>query len=159
MVRATITGQHVRDLMTFHAVTVMPDDTVRDALDLLVANNVAALPVVDEANRCVGVISASDLLGLAQERGEDLEAFNAAEGLTRELLIEHLERADFSDLVVKEAMTPTPIVVGPEATLPEAARIMVEYGIHHLAVTENKHRFLGLLSALDIVRAVAEGHD
>ena len=159
MVRAAITGQHVRDLMTFHAVTVMPSDTVKDALDLLVANNVAALPVVDEANRCVGVISASDLLGLAQERGEDLEAFNAAEGLTRELLIEHLERADFSDLAVKEAMTPTPIVVGPEATLPEAARIMVEYGIHHLAVTENKHRFLGLLSALDIVRVVAEGHD
>ena len=159
MVRAALTGQHVRDLMTFHAVTVMPDDTVKDALDLLVANNVAALPVVDEANRCVGVISASDLLGLAQERGEDLEAFNAAEGLTRELLIEHLERADFSDLAVKEAMTPTPIVIGPEATLPEAARIMVEYGIHHLAVTENKHRFLGLLSALDIVRAVAEGSD
>jgi CBS domain-containing protein len=157
MVRAAITGQQVRDVMTFHAVTVMPDDTAKDALDLLVANNVAALPVVDDANRCVGVISAIDLLGLAQERGEDLEALNAAEGLTRELLIEHLERADFSDIIVKEAMTPTPIVIGPEVPLPEAARIMVEYGIHHLAVTENKHRFLGVLSSLDIVRAVAEG--
>lgn len=157
MARAAITGQQVRDLMTFHPVTVTPDDMVKDALDLLVVNSVAALPVVDEANRCVGVISASDLLGLAQERGEDFEAFHAAEGLTRELLIEHLERADFSDLVVKEAMTPTPIVIGPEAPLPEAARIMVEYGIHHLAVTENKHRFLGLLSSLDILRAVAEG--
>jgi CBS domain-containing protein len=157
MVRAAITGQQVRDVMTFHAVTVMPDDTAKDVLDVLVANNVAALPVVDDANRCVGVISAIDLLGLAQERGEDLEALNAAEGLTRELLIEHLERADFSDIVVKEAMTPTPIVIGPEVPLPEAARIMVEYGIHHLAVTENKHRFLGVLSSIDIVRAVAEG--
>lgn len=147
----------VRDVMTFHAVTVLPDDTVKDALDLLVANNVAALPVVDEANRCVGVIAASDLLGLAQERGEDIESLNAAEGLTRELLIEHLERADFSDLVVKDTMTPTPIVIGPEAPLSEAARIMTEYGIHHLAVTENKHRFLGVLSSLDILRAVAGG--
>lgn len=157
MSRVAITGQQVRDVMTFHAVTVMPDDTVKDALDLLVANDVAALPVVDEANRCVGVISASDLLGLAQERGDDLEALNAAEGLTRELLVEHLERADFSDLRVREAMTPTPIVIGPEAPLPEAARIMTEFGIHHLAVTENRHRFLGVLSALDILRAVAEG--
>lgn len=156
MARAAITDQHVRDLMTFHAVTVAPDDTVKDALDLLVANNVAALPVVNEANRCVGVISASDLLGLAQERGEDLEAIHAAEGLTRELLVEHLERADFSDLVVREAMTPTPIVIGPEAPLPEAARIMVEYGVHHLAVTENRHRFLGVLSALDVVRSLTE---
>jgi len=155
MVRGAITDQHVRDVMTFHAVTVAPDDTVKDALDLLVVNNVAALPVVDEANRCRGVISASDLLGLAQERGEDLEAINAAEGLSRELLVEHLERADFSDLVVKEVMTPTPIVIGPEAPLSAAARIMTEYGIHHLAETESKHRFLGVLSSLDILRAVA----
>ena len=157
MTRLVSSVQQVRDVMTFHAVTVAPDDTVRDALDLLVANNVAALPVVNEANRCLGVISATDLLGLAQERGEDLEDLHAAEGLTRELLLEHLERADFSDLVVRDAMTPTPIVIGPEAPLPEAARIMVEYGIHHLAVTENRHRFLGVLSALDIVRAVAAG--
>lgn len=157
MAHAAMTGQQVRDVMTFHAVTVAPSDTVKDALDLLVANNITALPVVDDANRCVGVISASDLLGLAQERGEDLEAFNAVEGLTRELLIEHLERADFSDLVVKEAMTPTPIAIGPEAPLPEAARIMIEYGIHHLAVTEKKQRFLGVLSSLDVLRAVAEG--
>ena len=155
MVRATITGQQVRDAMTFHAVTVMPDDTVRDAVDLLVANDVAALPVVDEANRCVGVISAADVVSLAQERGEDMEAMSAADGLRRELLIEHFERADFSDLVVKNAMTLTPIMIGPEASLPEAARLMVEYDIHHLAVTENRHRFLGVLSSMDILRAVA----
>ena len=107
MARAAITGHQVRDLMTFHAVTVAPDDTVKDASDLLVANNVAALPVVDEANRCVGVISATDLLGFAQERGEDFESFYAAEGLSRELLIEHLERADFSDIVVKQAARAT----------------------------------------------------
>ena len=80
---------------------------------------------MNEANRCVGVISATDLIGLAQERGEDLANLHAAEGLTREVLLEHLERADFSDLVVKEARTPVPIVIGPEAPLPEAARIML----------------------------------
>jgi CBS domain-containing protein len=156
MARIAISGQLVRDVMTFHAVTVMPDDTVKEAVDLLVANNVAALPVVDAANRCVGVISASDMLSLAQERGEDIESLNAAEGLTRELLVEHLERADFSDLSVKESMTPTPLECGPEMAVPEAARIMVEFGIHHLAVTERGHRFLGIVSSLDLLRAVAE---
>jgi hypothetical protein len=32
---------------------------------------------------------------------------------------------------------------------------MVEYDIHHLAVTENRHRFLRVLSSMDILRAVA----
>jgi len=54
-------------------------------------------------------------------------------------------------------MTPTPIIIAPEAPLPEAARIMAEYGVHHLAVVENRHRFLGILSSLDIVRAMADG--
>jgi hypothetical protein len=46
MARLAITDQHVRGAMPFHAVTVMPDDTAKDALDLLVANNVATLPAV-----------------------------------------------------------------------------------------------------------------
>jgi len=57
---------------------------------------------------------------------------------------------------VKEAMTPVPIVIGHEAPLSEAARIIVDYGVHHLAVVENRHSFLGVLSSLDIVRALAE---
>lgn len=154
MSKIAITGQQVRDVMTFHAVTVAPDDTVKDALDLLVANAVAALPVVDAGNRCVGVISTSDLLGLAQERGEEIEAINAAEGLARELIVEHLERADFSDVAVRDAMTPTPIEIGPDVPVPDAARLMVDYGIHHLAVTEQRHRFLGIISSLDVLRAL-----
>ena len=105
---------------------------------------------------CLPAGCPTGVLGFAQERGEDFEAFYAAEGLSRELLIAYLERADFSDIVVKQAMTPTPVVIGPEAPLSEAERIMVEYGVHHLAVVENRHRFLGVLSSLDIVRALAE---
>ena len=52
MVRAMINGQQVRDAMTFRAVTGMPDDTVRDALDLLVANDVAPQPRRGSAASC-----------------------------------------------------------------------------------------------------------
>lgn len=154
MSQIAITRQQVRDVMTFHAVTVAPDDTVKAALDLLVANAVAALPVVDAANRCIGVISTSDLLGLAQERGEEIEGINAAECLARELIVEHLERADFSDVSVKDAMTPTPVEIGSDAPVSEAARLVVDFGIHHLAVTEPRHRILGIISSLDVVRAL-----
>ena len=156
MKRVDIGSQQVRDVMTFHAVAASPSDSVKDALDLMVANRVLALPVVDDANRCVGIISASDLLELAQERGEDIESFSVAEGLAYELLVEHFEHADFSDLTVQDAMTPTPIEIAPEDTLVEAARVMVENEIHHLAVTERRRQFLGILSSMDVLRALAE---
>ncbi len=93
------------------------------------------------------VADAGDAAVFAADHGEPFQREGRPGTVSQKML----------DLVVKEAMTPTPIVIGPEAPLPEAARIMVEHGIHHPAVTENKHRFLGLLSSLDILRAVAEG--
>lgn len=156
MARTDIGSQHVRDAMTFHAVAASPTDTVRDAMEMMVHNRVAALPVVDDANRCVGILSASDLLEMARERGEEIESFRTTEGLVHELLVEHFEHADFSDRMVRDTMTPTPIEVAPEETLVEAARIMVRNNIHHLAVTERKHQFLGILSTMDVLRSLAE---
>ena len=38
-------------MMTFHAVAASLSDSVKDVLDLMVANRVLALPVVDDASR------------------------------------------------------------------------------------------------------------
>lgn len=65
MNRITNPGRTVREVMTSRPVTVRAEDSVQDALDLMMSNRIATMPVVDEANRCVGVISASDLLEVA----------------------------------------------------------------------------------------------
>jgi len=49
------------DVMVRDVVTVKPDDTVADAIKLLIAHDVSALPVVDDGGRVVGVISEADL--------------------------------------------------------------------------------------------------
>ncbi len=54
----------VRDIMTRDLLTVCPDTTVRDAIQLLAKHRVSGAPVMD-GPRVVGVISTSDLLDLA----------------------------------------------------------------------------------------------
>ena len=51
MKRVDIGSQQFRTMMTFHAVAASLSDSVKDVLDLMVANRVLALPVVDDANR------------------------------------------------------------------------------------------------------------
>lgn len=50
--------------MTTDLVTVSPELSLRDAMDLLVTNHISGAPVVTQ-RRVVGVVSATDLLGFA----------------------------------------------------------------------------------------------
>ncbi len=55
------------DLMQRDIVAVSPDDTLRDALALMTDNHVTGLPVMNGQSRCVGLITASDILNYEDE--------------------------------------------------------------------------------------------
>lgn len=70
----------IRDVMTRDVLTVAPETTLRDAVELLAFNHLSGAPVLD-GQRLVGVITASDLLEFAatspgvptlREEGEDV---------------------------------------------------------------------------------------
>jgi CBS domain-containing protein len=159
MKKTDIYRQHVRDVMVKHVVAVHANDQVSDALKTMLENRVSALPVVDAHDCCVGVISATDLLHVAQQLGGELEALHQAEGLSRELLEEQLERTGFSNQVVQEVMTHSAVTVEPDSTLVTAAAAMIRNHIHRLAVTDAKGKLLGIVSTMDIIRALAESGD
>ena len=54
----------VSDIMTTRVVTVSPELGLRDAMELFVSEHISGAPVV-EGRRVVGVVSATDLMGLA----------------------------------------------------------------------------------------------
>lgn len=159
MNKSNIYEKRVRDVMTKHLIAVNPIDSVSAALRLMVENHVSALPVIDGHDRCVGVISATDVLQLALQFSGELEALNTTEGLAHELLIEKLEQTGFSDQVVNEVMTHIAVTVEPETKLVAAAAAMVRNGVHRLPVVEPKGRLIGLVSSMDIVRALAESEN
>ena len=48
--------------MTAHPLTLSPDDTLRDAVELLVEDKIGGIPVVDEAEGLVGIVTYVDVL-------------------------------------------------------------------------------------------------
>ena len=52
-------------------------------------------------------------------------------------------------------MTPDPITIGPEATIADAARLMVRHCIRRLPVVEGR-QLIGLLSVSDLILAIAQ---
>lgn len=52
---------HIRELMTQEVITTTPDTPIEDAAHLMADNKIGGLPVVDEDNRVVGVITETDI--------------------------------------------------------------------------------------------------
>jgi len=61
-------GMPVREVCSSEVVSVGPDQNLSDALELMATNQVRRLPVVDDENRLVGVLSQADVALEAKER-------------------------------------------------------------------------------------------
>ena len=56
------------DCMTSPAVTVHPETSFQECCDALEGNQIRRVPVVDEAGRCVGIVSVADIARGASRR-------------------------------------------------------------------------------------------
>jgi CBS domain-containing protein len=61
-------GMPVREVTSRDVVSVTPDHDLSEALRLMAAHQVRRLPVVDENNRLVGVVSQADIALEAKEK-------------------------------------------------------------------------------------------
>ena len=128
----------VAELMKMSVETVLADASVGDAIVTMADAHVSSLPVVDGHGRMLGVISNSDVLAAEAETGD---------GGLQTLL---------DTTAVKTIMTTRPLAVSPQTTVREAAQQMLYADVHRLYVIVDD-RVVGVVSATDIVRAVATG--
>jgi CBS domain-containing protein len=147
----------VADVMAREIVYVNPDDTVREALELMLDNHVSALPVIDNHARCVGVLSATDILNLTQEVEEELAALSTSKGPAYRFLIERLSNSEMSTESVRAVMTQGVICVHADASIEEAAAEMVRHHVHRVIVVDDQQHLVGIVSTMDVMRAIAKG--
>lgn len=112
--------------MSREVVTVGPDDTVRDVLNLMKRHDIHEVPL-KKGRRVLGLVT---MKGIMKRKGVP-------------------PGTKASTLVV-----PCP-EVGPETTLPDAAETMIRTGFRALPVIAGK-KLLGLVSRTDLVRAILD---
>jgi acetoin utilization protein AcuB len=116
------------DLMTPKVVTIKPTASVRLALKMLAELDVRHLPVVDEAQELVGMISERDLLRLRRSQ----EVLNQP---------------------VSDVMSADVLVVTPVTGVEEIIELMTEHRIGALPVVDNDSQLVGIVSYVDVLRA------
>lgn len=126
----------VRDILRVkgHVVySIQPNDTVFDALSVLVNKNVGALVVLSENDQVVGIFSERDYARRVILKG----------------------RAS-KETLISEIMTENPFTVTEDDSIQDCMVKMTDKHIRHLPVTDDQHRLVGMISIGDVVKYVID---
>jgi len=115
--------------MVHRLITIHPEKTITDALNLMKQNSIRHLPVVD-GHKFVGFVSEFDL---------------------REVRLLPMSE----DIRVQDVMIKDPVTIGPEDSLEDAARLIFNHKIGGLPVLEHG-KLVGVITSKDILAAFIE---
>ncbi len=121
----------VGDLMVHSVVTLTPEMSLGQAAETLATLAVSGAPVCDAAGHVVGVFSKSDAI---KRDGSVVQT-----------------------ATVRELMTQGSLSIRDSDPLSAAIMMMAAKGVHRLVVVDGDGQLAGILTPMDIVKAIASG--
>jgi CBS domain-containing protein len=123
----------VKDYMTKHVVTLLPEMEILRAAHLLIRHNISGAPVLDEHGRLAGILTERDCMRVAMQ-------------------------ADYHGVpggLVKDHMSVNPQFVDPGESILKLAQLFLDGRFHRYPVLNNGH-LVGVISRRDVMRAMGE---
>lgn len=146
----------VKEIMTKDVITVKEEDTVSDAIKILLENRISGIPVLNDQDELAGVLSEADLI--YREKNLNLPVFIPI--LDGVIFFENTKKIEeqlkkMTGYKVKDVMTRHVITIDEDTSAEEAARIMMDRKINRLPVVRNK-RVVGIVTRADILKVIAD---
>lgn len=136
----------VSQIMQRSVITVHPQELVADAAQLMEEFNIRRLPVVDDDELVVGIVTDTDVLE-AETAGSVLNSYDPD--------------AEDEWLTVADIMTAEVITIQPDATVGQLAATLMEHKIGGVPVVEadpgqpQRLHLVGIVTEMDIFAMIA----
>ncbi|HEY6730495.1 MAG TPA: CBS domain-containing protein [Solirubrobacterales bacterium] len=145
------------EIMSREVPSVTPEDDARTAIDLLAKSDFGAIPVVDDGNKVVGIVSESDLIISEEESDLHLPHYlNIMGGVvfvgSMKGFEERLDKA-FAKRV-SELMTADPIVARDFEAADRVAKKIADKHHNHLPVVDADGYLVGMVTRADALAAL-----
>ncbi|MFF8600961.1 CBS domain-containing protein [Streptomyces sp. NPDC015232] len=135
--------------MTGEVVRARPDTSVGELARMLASHRISGVPVVDDDDKVLGVVSRTDLTGRRAGLGRSGAARRRLPGFLKRL---DRTRSVASSVPAAELMTSPAVTVHPEQRVVDAARIMERRHIDRLPVVDEEDRLIGITTRRDLLR-------
>lgn len=142
----------VKDSMTANVLVIEQTRTIGEFIERLDAAKVHGMPVIDDKKRVVGVVSLTDMVK-AEHSHMKFPGFYTSDAIWPfvENQFESILHRQIGDIMTREVIS-----CRQSDTLAEAARIFARHGVHRLLVLDDKEEMQGILSVIDVVRAMVD---
>ncbi|MFB6578479.1 CBS domain-containing protein [Streptomyces sp. NPDC056402] len=130
----------VADLMTDEVVSVAPVTAFKDVAKLLAQYDISGVPVLDDEDRVVGVVSQTDLLA------------HTADPHTADPHVSQRNGSGTGPPTAGDVMSAPAVTVHAEDTVADAARLMTRRSIERLPVVDVEDRLVGIVTRRDLLR-------
>ncbi|MDN3028969.1 CBS domain-containing protein [Streptomyces sp. S.PB5] len=140
----------IKDVMTHEVVRTGRETPFKQVARLLSEHRISGLPVIDDGEKVVGVISETDLL---QHQAQQDEGYGRRHARLPKLT--HSARITAAKAhagTAEHLMTRPAVTATAEQYVTEAAQTMREHGVERLPVVDDKDRLVGIVTRGDLLR-------
>jgi CBS domain-containing protein len=144
-----------KDIMTREVITVRQDTTVKELAEILWKNKISGVPVLDENNTVVSVVTESDLI----DQTKKVHIPTMISLLDSVIFLESSKKTEeeikkMSGDTAQDICSDELISVAENTGLDEIATIMSERNVHTLPVIQD-NKLVGVIGKSDIIRSIA----
>ncbi|HEB62299.1 MAG TPA: CBS domain-containing protein [Bacteroidetes bacterium] len=155
--KKNLDSMKVADVMTRDVIAVSESDKISDIAQLLTTKKIHGVPVIDNENRVVGIITETDFF---TKGGDSLyipsfidlmrknKLFRVA-SLKRKMQLKKILKADAKDIMSRGCIT-----ISPEADLNELLEILKRKGLHTVPVVDDDGVLKGIITLADIISLI-----
>src|SRR5215470_423836 len=138
-------ARRVSDVMTTSVVTVDRYTSYQEIDRLLTERRISGVPVLKMGRQVAGVVSEADLLAAEDETARRARMAGTLGRRWR------LRKRPHVNLTAGALMTSPAITIGPDATIPAAARLMNTHRVRRLPVVDEQGKLVGIVSRRDLL--------
>ncbi len=125
-------GTKVREAMTGRPRCVTPDTSLRQVAEVMEAEDIGAVPVVD-GEQLSGMVTDRDIVIRAVAKGKNPDGMPVREIFSRDV-----------------------VSIGPEDDLSDALQLMATHQVRRLPVVDDDNRLVGIVSQADVALEARE---
>jgi CBS domain-containing protein len=144
--------KYVSDIMRRDVHTVFQDTPVAEVLQMITANDIQRVAIVDKAGSLLGIISDRDLLAAFSDQKEGIWEYFTSKLPFGQRGKDHTFSRHLAVKTAAEVMTTDPPVILEDATIDEAIGLMTRKMLKRLPVMDHQGKFKGMISRESLLR-------
>ena len=147
--------KRAKDIMTTDVIVANKNDIIANVANLLIKEKIGGLPVVDEENEVVGIISETDIMK-KESHVDSPRMLNFIQGI---IFLDDMKKFEdemraIAAYKVEDLMSKDIITVNENDTFDYVANVMINKSINRVPVVDENNFLKGIICRYDIIKAM-----